>query len=131
MGERAVLTMVEAFFRRQISSASVVRRRYSWPRGPLRTSEVLAPGNFYFLQADELKGKIFDPGVVTHPGDEPSGAVPGVATRGHGPRSSRRGGEQGPDRFLVFLSGFLFVKNLDSCPIVLKAKVLLVIVPTD
>jgi hypothetical protein len=68
--------------------------------------------------------------VVIHPGDEPSCAVPGVAASDHGPRSSRRGGE-GPDCFLFCLSGFLFVKSLDSCAIVPKAKVLLIIVPTD
>jgi hypothetical protein len=131
MGERAVLTELEAFYWRQISSAGDVRRRYSWPRGPLRTSEEPAPGTIYFLQADVLKGKIFDLGVVIHPGGEPSGEVPGVAARDHGPRSCRRGGEEGPDCFLFNLFGFLFVKSTDSCANVPKAKVLLVIVPTD
>jgi hypothetical protein len=69
---------------------------------------------------------------VIHPGDEPSGAVPGVAANDHGSRSSNRcGGEEGPDCFVFHLSGFLFVISLDSCAIVSKTKVLFVIVPTD
>jgi hypothetical protein len=54
--------------------------------------------------------------VVIHPGDEPSGVVPGVAASDHGPRSNhRRGGEEGPDCVFLYLSGILFVISLDSC----------------
>jgi hypothetical protein len=90
-----------------------------------------SPGSIYFLQAQVPKGKIFDLGVVIHPGDEPSGAVPSVAASDHDPRSSRRGGEEGPDCFLFYLSRILFVISMDSCAIITKAKVLFVIVPTD
>jgi hypothetical protein len=93
---------MEALYRRQISSVGAFSRRYFWPRGQLRTSEESAPGSMYFFQALVLRGKVFDLGVVIHPGDEPSGAVPGVAASDQGPRSSnRRGGEEGPD-FFVF-----------------------------
>jgi hypothetical protein len=67
---------------------------------------------------------------VIHPGDEPSGVVPGVAASDHGSRSSNLRGGEGPDCFAFHLSGFLFVIPLDPCAIVPKAKVLLVIVPT-
>jgi hypothetical protein len=129
--ERVVLTSSEAHYRRQISSGGVLRRRYHWPRGPLRTSEGTAPGSIYFLQAQVLKGKIFNLGVVIHPGGGPSGLVPGVAVSDHGPRFNHRcGGEEGPDCFVFYLSGFLSVISLDSCAIVTKAKVLFVNVPT-
>jgi hypothetical protein len=97
--EGAVLTTTEALNRRKISSVDVFSPRYLWPRGPLRTSEA-APGRINFLQALELRGKIYDLGMVIHPGDEPSGVVPGIVAGDRAPRSSyRRGGEEGPNCF--------------------------------
>jgi hypothetical protein len=126
------LTTTEALNRRQILSAGICCRCYIWPKEPLRTSNAASPGNIYFLQGEVLKGKIFDLGLVVHPGEEPSGAVPGVAASDHGSRSSnRRGGEEGPDCFVFYLSGILFVISMDSCAIVTKAKVIFVIVPTN
>jgi hypothetical protein len=111
---------------RLIPSGGEVCRRYPWPRGPRRTSAAQAPRLSFFLQAVEPMRRILDLDTAIHPGGEPSGVVPGVAARGHRPRSRCAcDGEEGPDRVSGPLFGVLLVNFKDQ----LFLKVLFVIVP--
>jgi hypothetical protein len=72
---------------RLIPSGGEEHRRYPWPRGPHRTSRVLAPRSYLFLQAVMPMRRIFDLDTTIHPGGGPSGVVPGVVVSGRCSRS--------------------------------------------
>jgi hypothetical protein len=116
---------------RRIPSAGDFRRRFLWPRGPCRSSAIFAPGSVNFLHALGLWWKICKLSAVTHPSGEPSGVVPGVVATDRGLSLIQRCGGEGLDCFFNFLFEVLLVIFQDSCAITTKAKVLLVIVPTD
>lgn len=112
---------------RQIPSVGVERRRYPWPKGPLRTSRALAP-RIVFLQAVMPSWRPSDLDMATHPAVGPSGVVPGAGASGHGSRSCVGcGGEEGPDCFSFSLFGVLLV----ICEGLLFVRVLFINLPTE
>jgi len=79
---------------RKFPSDGEERRRYLWPRGPLRTSRVVAP-RIFLLQAELPTRRSIDLNTAIHPDGGPSGVVPGVAASGRVARSwNRLGGDE-------------------------------------